>query len=212
MSTYGNKLNPFRKIREPRGVRGIRQSVVITNNPSTIDQNQQLLVRFLNLSSNDVIVPGTVRLAFEIELTSKDVNATMFPNIGRAIIKKTTIRISGNEVMSIDDSDIYHCYIDLWKTPTERVNMAYQGIGKTNMLKHRVGAGNANADKQDKAIAKAYGNRFCIPLDFELLETHMPFYQAGLGDRLEYELTFNDHNKVIKSTDPTSSYIIKIFV
>ena len=209
MSTYGNKLNPYRKIREPRGVRGIRQSVVITNNPSTIDQNQQLLVRFPNLSSNDVIVPGTVRLSFEIELTSKDVNATIFPNIGRAIIKKTTIRISGNEVMSIDDSDIYHCYIDLWKTPTERVNMAYQGIGKTNMLKHRVGVGNATPDKEDQAIAKAYGNRFCIPLDFELLETHMPFYQAGLGDRLEYELTFNDYNKVIRSTDPTSSYIIK---
>lgn len=163
MSTYGNKLNPYRKIREPRGVKGIRQSVVITNNPSTIDQNQQLLVRFPNLSSNDVIVPGTVRLAFEIELTSKDVNATIFPNIGRAIIKKTTIRISGNEVMSIDDSDIYHCYIDLWKTPTERVNMAYQGIGKTNMLKHRVGAENATADKEDQAIAKAYGNRFCSP-------------------------------------------------
>ena len=209
MSTYGNKLNPYRKIREPRGVRGIRQSVVITNNPSTIDQNQQLLVRFPNLSSNDVIVPGTVRLAFEIELTSKDVNATIFSNIGRAIKKKTTIRISGNEVMSIDDSDIYHCYIDLWKTPTERVNMAYQGIGKTNMLKHRVGVGNVTPDKEDQAIAKAYGNRFCIPLDFELLETHMPFYQAGLGDRLEYELTFNDYNKVIRSTDPNSSYIIK---
>ena len=37
----------------------------------------------------------------------------------------------------------------------------------------------------------------------------MPFYQAGLGDRLEYELTFNDYIKVIKSTNPTSSYIIK---
>jgi hypothetical protein len=37
----------------------------------------------------------------------------------------------------------------------------------------------------------------------------MPFYQAGLGDRLEYELTFNDYDKVIKSTDATSSYTIK---
>ena len=115
MSAFGEKLNPYGKIREPRGVRGIRQSVVITNNPSTIDQNQQLLVRFPNLSSNDVIVPlpGTVRLAFEIELTSRDVNATIYQNIERAIIKKTTIRISGNEVMSIDDSGIYHCYVDL---------------------------------------------------------------------------------------------------
>ena len=36
--------------------------------------------------------------------------------------------------MSIDDSDIYHCYVDLWKCPTERINMAYQGIGQSNML------------------------------------------------------------------------------
>ena len=210
MSAYGNKLNPYRKLREPRGVKGIRQSVVITNNPSTIDQNQQLLVRFPNLSNNDVIVPGTVRLAFEIELvSSKDADKTIYQNIGRAIIKKTTIRISGNEVMSIDDSDIYHCYVDLWKSPSERVNMAYQGIGKANMLNHRVGARNDTADAGDEAIADAYKNRFCIPLDFELLESHMPFYQAGLGDRLEYELTFNDYNKVINSSDVDASYTIK---
>ena len=111
--------------------------------------------------------------------------------------------------MSIDDSDIYHCYVDLRKSPTERFNMSFQGIGKANMLKHRVGAGNASTDKEDEAIAKAYGNRFCIPLDFEILETHIPFYQAGLGDRLEYELTFNDYDKIIKSSDVTSSYKIK---
>ena len=210
MSAYGNKLNPYRKLREPRGVKGIRQSVVITNNPSTIDQNQQLLVRFPNLSNNDVIVPGTARLAFEIELvSSKDADKTIYQNIGRAIIKKTTIRISGNEVMSIDDSDIYHCYVDVWKSPSELVNMAYQGIGKANMLNHRVGARNATANTGDEAIADAYKNRFCIPLDFELLESHMPFYQAGLGDRLEYELTFNDYNKVINSSDVDASYTIK---
>ena len=208
MSAYGSKLDPYRKLREPLGVKGIRQSVVVTNNPSTIDQNQQLLVRFPNLSSNDVIVPRTARLAFTIELTSKDPNATVYQNLGRAIVKKTTIKISGNEVMSIDDSDIFHCYVDLWRSPSEWLNMAYQGIGKSNMLKHRVGAGNASTDIEDQAIAGAFKNRFCIPLDFEQLETHMPFYQAGLGDRLEYELTFNDYNKVISSTDADSSYVI----
>lgn len=209
MSAYGEKLNPYRKLREPHAVKGIRQSVVITNNPSTIDKNQQLLVRFPNLSKNDVIVPGTSILAFELEIESKDANSTVYQNIGRAIVKKTTIRISGNEVMSIDDSDIYHCYVDLWKTTTERVNMVYQGIGKANMLKHRVGADDATADAGDQAIANAYKNRFCIPLDFELLETHMPFYQSGLGDRLEYELTFNDYDKVIHSTDADAKYKIK---
>ena len=73
MSAYGNKLNPYRKIREPLGVKGIRQSVLITNNPSTIDQNQKLLVRFPNLSNNDVIIPRSVRLAFKIEITSNSI-------------------------------------------------------------------------------------------------------------------------------------------
>ena len=88
MSTYGSKLDPYRKLREPLGVKRIRQSVVITNNPSTIDQNQQLLVRFPNLDKNDVIVLRTARLVFTVALTSKDPNATVYQNLGRAIIKK----------------------------------------------------------------------------------------------------------------------------
>ena len=35
-SQYGRKLNPFRKFRQPLGVKNMQQSVVITNNPSTI--------------------------------------------------------------------------------------------------------------------------------------------------------------------------------
>ena len=54
--------------------------------------------------------------------------------------------------MSIDNSDIYHCYVDLWKSSTERMNMVYQGLGESNMLKHRVGAGNATADAEDEAV------------------------------------------------------------
>ena len=86
MSHYGNKLNPYRKLREPLGVKGIRQTVAVTNNPSSIDQNQQLLVRFPNLSNHDVIVPRTVRLAFTIDITSSDANATVVQNLGLSLI------------------------------------------------------------------------------------------------------------------------------
>ena len=33
-----------------------------------------------------------------------------------------------------------------------------------------------------------------------MLDSGAPYYQAGLGNRLCYELTFNDYNRVIKST------------
>ena len=212
-STYGRKLNPYRRLRDPLGVKGVRQSVVVTNNPSSIDQNQQLLVRFPNLGAHDVVVPGTARLAFTVSLTSTDANRTIVKNVGRAVVKKTTIKISGNEVLSIDDSDVLHCYQDLWKTAQERRNSQYQGIDLSDdstVTRIRVGAGNKDeTETEDAAIAAAYGNRYHIPLDFELLESHMPFYQSALGDRLEYELTFNEYSRVVVATgDAAASYSI----
>ena len=66
---YGNKLNPERSLRTPHGMKEIRQKVIVTHNPSEIDQNQFLLVRFPNLGSDDVIVPGMANLSFNIELS-----------------------------------------------------------------------------------------------------------------------------------------------
>ena len=56
---FGKKLSNERSLRTPRGIKGFRQKVIVTHNPSEIDQNQLLLVRFPNLGSEDVIVPGT---------------------------------------------------------------------------------------------------------------------------------------------------------
>ena len=64
----------------------------------------------------------------------------------------------------------------------------------------RINAGNKDATSiQDKAIADAYGNKFIIPLDFEMLDSAAPYYQAGLRNRLCYKITFNDYNRVTKS-------------
>ena len=125
-SKIGRKLNPYRSLCEPLGVKGVRQSVVITNNPSSIDQIRQLLVRIPTLGKDDVIVSKTARLAFRVTLASEDANRTVVQNLGRAIVKKLTIKISGNEVVSIDDSDVFHCYNDLWRS--ERANDHCQGI------------------------------------------------------------------------------------
>ena len=115
--------------------------------------------------------------------------------------------------MSIDDSDVFHCYNDLRKTVPERANGHYQGIDASdnrNTTRIRVGAGNGDSGvAADNAIADAFGNRFFTPLDFELLKSHMPFNQSALGDRLEYELTFNDYNRVIQTVgDVDASYHI----
>ena len=107
--------------------------------------------------------------------------------------------------MSVDDFDVFACYRDQWKIKSEKRNAIHKGIvsndGCTeNCIKLRINAGDKNvSNAQDKAIADAYGNKFIIPLDFEMLDSVAPYYQAGLGNRLCYELTFNDYNRVTKS-------------
>ena len=204
---YRNKLNPERSLRTAKGIKGTRQKVIVTHNPSEIDQAQLLLVRFPNLGSDDVIIPGTANLSFNIELSSTvDADRTLVSNIGRAIVKKLAVKFEGNEILSIDDFDIFACYWDLWKTKSEKRNAIRQGIVSSggctnNCIKLRINAGDKNAGvAQDNAIANTYGNKFIIPLDFEMLDSAAPYYEAGLGNRLCYEITFNDYNQVIKST------------
>ena len=104
---YGKRLNPEHLLRTPKGIKGTRQKVIVTHSPSEIDQNQLLLVRFPNLGSDEVIIPGMVNLSFNIELTSTaDPNRMLVSNIGRAVIKKLAVKFEGNEIMSIDDFDI----------------------------------------------------------------------------------------------------------
>ena len=61
---YGNKLSPENSLRKVRRIKGTRQKIIVTHNPSEIDQNQSLLVRFPNLGSEDVIFPRTANLSF----------------------------------------------------------------------------------------------------------------------------------------------------
>ena len=203
---YRKRLSPEHLLRTPKGIKGTRQNVIVTHNPSEIDQAQELLVRFPNLGSDDVIIPGMENISFNIELTSTvDANRTLVSNIGRAIIKKLAVKFEGNEIMSMDDFDVFACYRDLWKTKSEKRNAIRQGIISNdgcmeNCIKLRINAGDKNASNaQDEAIADVYRNKFIIPLDFEMLDSAAAYYQAGLGNRLCYKLTFNDYNRVTKS-------------
>ena len=64
-----------------------------------------------------------------------------------------------------------------------------------NCIKLRINAGDKNAsNKKNNAITGAYRNKFIIPLDFEMLDSALPYYQAGLGNRQCYEIMFNDSN------------------
>ena len=138
---------------------------------------------------------------------------TVVGNLDRNIIRKLVVKLEGNEIISIDDYDILYSYYDCWKCKTERLNAVFQGIGEAdgqseNAIKQRINAGDKANNAKDQTVASIYDNRFCIALDFEILESSLPLYQYGLGSCLTYELTFADYSDVIKATNPDATYTI----
>ena len=123
-------------------------------------------------------------LSFSIELTSTaDSKRTLVSNIGRAIIKELAVKFEGNELLSIDNYDMFACYRDLWKTKSEKRNAIDKASSLLTVTSHptasklRINAGNKDAtNTQDKAIADTYGSKFIIPLDFEMLDSAMIYY------------------------------------
>ena len=153
----GDKLNPQRSYRKGFALKGLHHHIIKTNNPSTIGPDELLTVRFPDLKENQVIIPSTTKLTFNISLAGTDVNRTLVGNLGRNIIRKLVVKLEGN--------------------------------------------GNKADVANDITVASIYDNRFCIPLDFEILESRLPLYQYGLGSHLTYELTFANYSNVIKSMD-----------
>ena len=109
--------------------------------------------------------------------------------------------------------DILYSYYDCCKCTTERHNAVFQGIveadGQTeNAIKDRMNAGDKANDAKDQTVESIFDNKFCIPLDFEILQSSLPLYQYGLGSCLTYKLTFADYSDVIKATDPDATCTI----
>ena len=164
----GDKLNPQRSYRKGFALKGLCQHIIKTNNPSTIGPGELLTVRFPDLKENQVIIPSTTKLTFNITLAGTDANRTLVENLGRNIIRKHVVKLEGNEIISIDDYDVLYSYYDCWKCTNERLNAVFQGIVETdsqteNAIKHRINAGDKANNAKDQMVASIFNNHFCIP-------------------------------------------------
>ena len=157
----GDKLNPQRSNRKGFALKGLRQHIIKTNNPCTIGPDELLTVRFPDLKENQVIIPSTMKLTFNISLAGTDPNRTLVVNLIRNIIRKLVVKLEGNEIISIDDYDILYSYYDCWKCKTKRLNSVFQGMvdadGQTeNAIKHRINSGDKANYANDQTVASIY--------------------------------------------------------
>ena len=122
----GDKLDPQRSHRKGFALKGTQQHIIKTNNPSMIGPGGLLIVHFPDLKENQVIIPRTTELTFNISLVGTDVNRTLIENLGRNIIRKIVVKLEGNEIISTDDYDVLSSYIDCWKCTIVRLNAVFK--------------------------------------------------------------------------------------
>ena len=63
----------------------------------------------LELGSDDVIIPGTANLSFNIMLSSMaDPKGVLVSNLGSAVVK--SLQLNWNDILGVDEFDVYACY------------------------------------------------------------------------------------------------------
>ena len=111
--------------------------------------------------------------------------------------------LGSKDIKTINNSDIYDTYKDLYLSEKEREEKLLQGIQPVNGLKARIGAKKAHGTAltlatQENAIKKTFDKRFVIPLDFDFFKH--PVYPYGLKEYLIVRLELNSSGKVILCT------------
>ena len=126
-------------------------------------------------------------------------------NVGRVLVKKKELMLGSKGIDTINNSDIYDKYKDLYLSKKEREQKLLQGIQSTNGLKAWVGANGIalTVTTLNNAIKKTFDNRFAIPLDFDFFKH--PVYPYGLREDLIVRLELNSAAKVILCSGDTSA-------
>ena len=123
MSVYGKLLDPDRCKRVPLGVKGERKYHTITHNPSTVNEGQTLYVRLPKLAKDLVIVPGTLKLTFDLAPVGHT-NNRFVNDVGRVIQAHVIDKLGGEIISDVNNYNIYKTYCDLWLTLKEQNNLA----------------------------------------------------------------------------------------
>ena len=78
--------------------------------PNIAYPNQHNDIEISHGSRHHVIIPGTVKITFNLEITSTDKARSVANNIGSALVKKKVLMLGSKEIGTINNSDIYDKY------------------------------------------------------------------------------------------------------
>ena len=186
-------------------LKAIRAVKRITFNPSEANPGETLNVNVPKLNENEVLVPNTLALVFDIDLTGGHANNFLVQNVSRALVDKLVVKFAGTTLQDTVGYDIYKIFQDLFLPVEKRDNMVPEGIQSEDLCKIRSGSGDkktSGVDAENK-LTEVYGTKYRINLGHQILTDHGVFYPKALYNDLVFEVTLASANHVVKGGDAT---------
>ena len=185
-------------IKAPRAVKRI------TFDRTEASPGETLYVHAPKLNENEVIVPGSLGLWFDIDLAGGHANNYLVQNVSRALVSKMVVKFAGTILQDTDGYDLFKIYEDLFLSQEQRDDMVLEGIQSVDLCKIRSNAGDKKTSGVDteNMLNENFGTKYYIWLDHEILTDHGVFYPQALYNDLVFELTLAGAGQVVKGSDP----------
>ena len=199
--SVSHDLSPRRSTKTLRAMKAPYSVKRITFNPSEANPGDRLEVRVPKLNKNEVLVPGSLALRFDIDLSGGHANNHLVQNVSRALVSQQVVKFGGTTLDDIVDFDVYKIFTDLFLPEETRVNMVAEGVQSKKLSQIRSGSGDkptTGVDAENK-LEKVYG----INLDHQIMTDHGVFYPQALYTDLVFELVLAPADQVVLGPDKT---------
>ena len=203
--SVSHDLLPKRSTKTLRAMKAPYSVKRITFNPSEANPGERLEVRVPKLNKNEVLVPGSLALRFDIDLSGGQANNHLVQNVSRALVSQQVVKFGGTPLDDIVNFDVYKIFTDLFLPEETRGNMVAEGIQSKKLSQIRSGAGDkptTGVDAENK-LEKVYGKKYRINLDHQILTDHGVFYPQALYTDLVFELKLAPAEQVVLGPDKT---------
>ena len=91
-----------------------REHIAKVNIPNIAYPNWHTDIEIRYGSRDHVIVPDTVKITFNLDIESTDKARSVVNNVGGALVKKKVLMLGSKDIDTINNSDIYDTYKDLY--------------------------------------------------------------------------------------------------
>jgi len=197
-------LRPIYKSKIQKAIKAPRSVKRITFDRTEASPGETLYIHVPKLNENEVLVPGSLGLRFDIDLTGGHANNYLVQNVSRALVSKMVVKFAGTILQDTDGYDLFKIYEDLFLSQEQRDDMILEGIQSEKLNKIRCNAGDkpTSGVATENTLNENFGTKYYIWLDHQILTDHGVFYPQALFNDLVFELTPAGADQVVKGSDP----------